>query len=65
VKQFGVISQILFLSLLSSSLDIPPRSATFELATVDHTLYEALQSGHMKFTNTMTLFVKRNQEDEV
>ena len=62
-KQFGLINQIFFLSLLSSSPDIPARSTSFELAAADHTLYQELQSVHHKFTNAMTLFVKKKQND--
>ena len=62
-KQFGLINQICFLSLLSSSPDIPARSTSFELAAMDHTLYQELQSGHRKFTNAMTLFAKKKQND--
>ena len=62
-KQFGLINQICFLSLLSSSPDIPARSTSFELTLTDHALYQALQSGHRKFTNAMTLFAKKKQSD--
>ena len=62
-KQFGLINQICFLSLLSSSPDIPAKSTSFELTTTDHTLYQELQSGHHMFTYAMTLFVKKQQND--
>jgi hypothetical protein len=62
-KQFGLINQICFLSLLSSSPDIPAKSTSFELTATDHTLYQELQSGHHKFTYAMTLFVKKQQND--
>ena len=63
-KQFGLISQTCFLSLLSSCPDIPPRSTSFELALGDHTLYLALQAGHGKFTKAVKLFAKRKQDEE-
>ena len=62
-KQFGSINQICFLSLLSPSPDIPARSTSFELTVTDHTLYQALQFGHCKFTNVMILFVKKKQNE--
>ena len=38
-KQFSLINQICFLSLLSSSPDIPARSTSFQLTITDHALY--------------------------
>jgi hypothetical protein len=61
-KQFGLIIQIAFLSLLSSSPDVSFGSTSFDLTPADHALYEALQSGYSKFTKAMTIFAKKNPD---
>src|SRR6202051_3461594 len=52
-----------FLTSMFSALCIPLQCTSFELSATDHKVFEALQSSHIKFTNAMKLFVKRNVED--
>ena len=59
-QQFGLITQIAFLSVLLSSPDVLAGFTSFDLTPDDHTLYEALQSGYSKFTKVMTTFAKKN-----
>lgn len=60
-KQFAIFPHINFLTLLSSAPNIPHRCTSFELGSADHRLFEALQAGHSKFTNAMSLFSKRTK----
>ena len=61
-KQFGLITQMAFLSLLSSSPKVSFGSTSFDLTPADNTLYDALQSGYSKFTKAMTIFAKKNPD---
>lgn len=63
-KQFALLCSTCFLTLMTSAPVIPLRCTSFELATADHQLFEALQSGHGKFTKALKLFAKRKQAED-
>ena len=63
-NQFALLRPTCFFTLMGSTPVIPLRCTGFELATADYQLFEALQSGHGKFTEALKLFAKRKQAED-